>query len=143
MASFPPTPLEARHCLREPALDRTGVDGRKKFQVEYDAVDSVTKQWGPQRLTAASSVTTSCRGTARDVMVNGMFAAEGGYPLILTVHDELLAEVPESFGSVEEFKRSCCRRSCGSMAVRSRPPRGKQIREMTEKIELPPRMLEL
>ena len=89
-----------------PRLIETGVDGRKKFQVEYDAVDSVTKQWGPQRLYGGLQCNNVVQGTARDVMVNGMFAAEGaGYPLILTVHDELLAEVPESFGSVEEFKR--------------------------------------
>lgn len=88
-----------------PRLIETDPDGRRKLQIEYDAVDSVTKQWGPQRLYGGLQCNNVVQGTARDVMVNGMFAAEGaGYPLILTVHDELLAEVSESFGSVEEFR---------------------------------------
>lgn len=45
-------------------------------------------------------------GTARDVLVEAMFAVEAaGYPLILTVHDELLAEVPQDFGSAKEFEQ--------------------------------------
>jgi DNA polymerase len=44
-------------------------------------------------------------GTARDLLVEAMFAVERhGYPIILTVHDEILAEVPEGFGSAAEFQ---------------------------------------
>jgi DNA polymerase len=44
-------------------------------------------------------------GTARDLLVEAMFAVEAaGYPIILTVHDELLSEVPTSFGSAREFQ---------------------------------------
>ncbi len=44
-------------------------------------------------------------GTARDLLVEAMFAVEAaGYPLILTIHDELLCETPEGFGSVQEFE---------------------------------------
>ena len=44
-------------------------------------------------------------GTARDLLVEAMFATEAAdYPTILTVHDELLAEVPVGFGSADEFK---------------------------------------
>lgn len=89
-----------------PRLLDVGSEGRRKLQIEYDAVDSVTKRWGPQRLYGGLQCNNVVQGTARDVMVNGMFAAEeAGYPLILTVHDELLAETSEQFGSVEEFKR--------------------------------------
>lgn len=36
------------------------------------------------------------QATARDLMVNGMFIAEAnGHPIVLTVHDEIVCEVPE------------------------------------------------
>lgn len=46
------------------------------------------------------------QGTAADVMkfaVPNLEAA--GYPIVLRIHDELAAEVPEGFGSIEEFER--------------------------------------
>lgn len=44
-------------------------------------------------------------GIARDKMVEGMFAVEAaGYPIVLTIHDELLAERSIGEGSVEEFE---------------------------------------
>lgn len=50
----------------------------------------------------AENVTSAC---ARDVMANAVINLEAaGYPVVLRIHDELAAEVPESFGSVEEFE---------------------------------------
>jgi len=44
-------------------------------------------------------------GTARDLLVEAMFAVEAqGVPVILSVHDELLAEVPAGRMSADEFK---------------------------------------
>ncbi|MBM6697122.1 hypothetical protein H6A11_08880, partial [Bifidobacterium pullorum subsp. saeculare] len=49
------------------------------------------------------------QGTARDVLVNGMFKAEAaGYPIILTVYDEIIAEVPRGFGDLKAFERLIC-----------------------------------
>ena len=45
-------------------------------------------------------------GTARDVLVEAALAVEeAGFPLVLTVHDELLAEVPKGFATAEDFER--------------------------------------
>ncbi len=42
------------------------------------------------------------QGTARDIMVHGMWSAEkAGYPLVLTVHDELVAEPPSCMAGVQ------------------------------------------
>lgn len=46
------------------------------------------------------------QATARDIQWHGILALEAaGYPIVLHVYDEDVAEVPEGFGSVEEFER--------------------------------------
>jgi DNA polymerase bacteriophage-type len=48
---------------------------------------------------------------ARDLLVEAMFRLEAaGYPITMTVHDEIIAEVPEGFGSTQEFTRLMTRR---------------------------------
>lgn len=80
--------------------------GHKRVQIEYWGVDSYTKRWGPQRLYGGVQSNNVVQGTARDLMVEAMFRAEdAGYPIVLTVHDELLSEVDEGFGSADDYQR--------------------------------------
>jgi DNA polymerase len=68
--------------------------GRNRYQVEYDGLDSQTKRWGPLRLYGGILCNNVVQGTARDVMAEAMLRAEvANYPVVLTVHDELLSEI--------------------------------------------------
>jgi DNA polymerase len=84
------------------------VDGEEvevnKRTVSYWGLDQ--KRWTKIDLYGGMQFNHIVQGTARDVMVEAMMRVEAeDYPLVLTVHDELLAEVAESFGSADEFEQ--------------------------------------
>lgn len=72
-------------------------------------VDSKTKRWTRFPLTPQILSENPVQAVARDLMAHGMQVAEAaGYPTVMTVHDEAVAEVDEGFGSVEDYERLLC-----------------------------------
>jgi len=72
----------------------------------YMGVDTYTRQWRRVETFGGRLVENAAQATARDILAHSMPNIErAGYPIILTVHDELIAEVPEGFGSVEEVEQ--------------------------------------
>lgn len=63
--------------------------------------------WIPSCKTYGGKLTENIvQALCRDIMAEAMLRAErAGYPIILTVHDEIVAEVPKGWGSLEEFKQ--------------------------------------
>lgn len=67
-------------------------------------VNPKTKQWVRESLYGGKLCENAVQGIARDVMVAGMLELEAaGYPVILTVHDEIVTEPDNGFGGLREF----------------------------------------
>ena len=57
-------------------------------------------------------------GIARDLLAEAMLRIEAaGYPIVIHVHDELVAEVPIGFGSTEEFTRLMTRKPARALEL--------------------------
>jgi DNA polymerase len=57
-------------------------------------------------------------GIARDILAEAMLRIEAaGYPIVLHVHDEIVCEVPISFGSIEEFTRLMTRKPAWALEL--------------------------
>lgn len=62
---------------------------------------------GWQRMDTYGGMLTEnvCQAVARDILMNAMLNLQlKGYSIVLHVHDEIVVEVPETYGSVEEFE---------------------------------------
>lgn len=74
--------------------------------ITYRTVNSVTRQWESVKTYGGKLVENITQATARDIMAAAMLRCEpAGYPLVLSVHDELVAEPVKEFGSVDDFVR--------------------------------------
>lgn len=89
---------------KAPWKDRDGNDVFKPA-LHFMGVDALTKQWCEQNTYGGSLSENVTQAVARDVLANGMRNVEAaGYPIVMHVHDEIVAEVPEGFGSVADFE---------------------------------------
>lgn len=78
----------------------------KKRSVTVMGVDTVSENWVRYPVYGGSLFNNVVQGSARDILVNGMFKAEAaGYLIVLHTHDQITTEVPRDFGDVKEFER--------------------------------------
>lgn len=84
--------------------------GEKLIQVHFWGEDPDTKQWVEMHTYGGSLVENITQAVARDLMAHGMLNCESaGYPIVLTVHDELVSEVAMTEGrSLEKFIKIMC-----------------------------------
>lgn len=89
--------------------DRDTPWGAKKESLTALGVNSVTKRWERFSLYGGQLAQHSTQATARDLMAHGMLQAEAaGYPIVMTIHDEAVADVPLGQGTLAEFERRLC-----------------------------------
>jgi len=87
----------APELVQEPQEYTDRETGEKKIRfrrkVTYWGLDSVTHQWAKSSLYGGMQCENIVSGTACDILVDAMFRVEdAGFPMILSVHDELLTE---------------------------------------------------
>lgn len=83
--------------------------GDKLPAVTVLGVDSTTRKWRRYALSRSVSIENVVQAIARDLMANGMLKAEaGGYPIVLSVHDEAVADTPIGHGTLREYETLLC-----------------------------------
>jgi len=97
------------------AVNKFGRDG-----LTYEGI-SENKKWSRIETYGPKLVENIVQGTARDLLAEAMLRVEEkGYPIVMHCHDEIIAEVPEGVGSVEEM--------CEVMAVQPKWAEGLPLR---------------
>lgn len=84
--------------------------GEPRWELTYEGKDNKRHgAWG--RISTYGGMLTEnvVQAISRDLMVEAMIRVENaGYAIILTVHDEIIAETDAGFGSMEEFDKLMC-----------------------------------
>ncbi len=92
-------------CYRSPEIVPVEINGRQREEIWY-----LNNKGNRDKLYGGKLTENLTQAVARDLLANAIFNVEAhGYPVVLHVHDELVAEVPEGFGSVEELCELMCR----------------------------------
>jgi DNA polymerase len=95
---------EVQYWLKSGCV-QTDSEPRVRRTVSYEGYDGTTKRWTSFELGGPLGYQNIVQAIARDVMVEGMFSAEAhGYPIVLTVHDEILCDVPKNHGSAKQLQ---------------------------------------
>ncbi len=94
--------------MRKPRVDRVADrwrEGKTRLQISYLGVDSKTKAWGTRTTYGGSLCESICQGIAACLLQESLHRLEAnGYPVILSVHDEVLCEADERL-SEERFDK--------------------------------------
>lgn len=78
--------------------------GASRAAVTYMGVNSVTRKWERNKGYGGLFAENVTQAVARDIMAEAMLRVEArGWPVILTIHDEVICETPEGLVTPEEF----------------------------------------
>ena len=92
--------------MRKPRVDRVADkwrEGKTRLQISYLGIDSKTKTWGTRTTYGGSLCESICQGVAACLLQESLHRLEaGGYPAILSIHDEAISEADERM-SLDRF----------------------------------------
>jgi DNA polymerase len=81
----------------QPKLEKREFFGKEKWTLSYAGKETGSSVWGRIFTHGGKLFENADQGLSRDILVNGMFNAEAdGLPVVLHVHDEIGALVPET-----------------------------------------------
>ncbi len=88
-------------CLRKREMPW----GKAKRQISYTGVDTYTKKWTRQYTYGGKLTENLVQAVARDLLAEAMLRLDdAGFPIVLSIHDEIVCETAEGFWSLEEFE---------------------------------------
>ena len=87
---------------------RIGTNRFAGDSITYMGINSA-KKWDRLETFGGKLTENIVQGTARDLLANALInAANAGYDTVFHVHDEIICEVPNGYGSVDELCRLMC-----------------------------------
>lgn len=88
------------HSVQDPSTAR----------VTYMGIDTKKRIWSRVSAYGGKWCENVVQATARDLMVNAMHNVERrGWPIIMTVHDEIVLEIPDGMVTLEQVEEEMCR----------------------------------
>jgi DNA polymerase len=87
-----------------PYLDKT----EKGYDIVYWGMNQTSKKWERIKSYGGKFVENIVQATARDILKEGMLSVRKKYNIVMHIHDEIISEVPEGYGSLEEHNTLMC-----------------------------------
>jgi DNA polymerase len=103
--------LPSGRCLTyaNPKYEQVDTPIGPRWSPTFDGVSSGTYRWERQKLYGGKLTENAVQAICRDLLATAMLHLdEAGYRVVLHIHDEVVAEVPEGAGDVREFERLMC-----------------------------------
>jgi DNA polymerase len=76
-------------CYLQPKVDDAG-------QISYMGVNQYTRQWTRIKTYGGKLIENADQASSRDILAANMLTIDERYPIVLSVHDELLTETPDT-----------------------------------------------
>ena len=95
--------------------------------ITYMGINSA-KKWDRLETFGGKLTENIVQGTARDLLANALInAANAGYDTVFHVHDEIICEVPNGYGSVDELCKLMCIKPEWADGLEPKPPRSEAL----------------
>lgn len=82
--------------------------GEKGYDIVYWGMNQTSKKWEKIKSYGGKFVENIVQATARDILKEGMLNVRKKYDIVMHIHDEIISEVPEGYGSLEEHNALMC-----------------------------------